>query len=68
MSTDTGPPQGQWKYTTPYQIAPDPPTPKPIPDLVHPEKSLAERAAARFSLAGKHAIGNAQFNLLMQKR
>ncbi|KAL8793858.1 MAG: hypothetical protein Q9195_003584 [Heterodermia aff. obscurata] len=62
MSTDTGPPQGELKYMTPFPIAPDPPTPKPIPDILHAEKSLAERAAARFSLAGKHAIvtGGAQ--------
>lgn len=42
---------------TPFKIADDPPTPQPIPDLVHPEKTPAERAAARFSLAGKKAIG-----------
>ena len=66
MSTDTGPPQGQLKYMTPYPIAPDPPTPKPIPDLLHPEKFLAERAAARFSLAGKHAIGTLLLNPLTE--
>lgn len=57
MTTDTGPPAGQLKYMTPYPIAPDPPTPKPIPDLVYPERTLTQRAAARFSLDGKHAIG-----------
>ncbi|KAL8830344.1 MAG: hypothetical protein Q9191_001485 [Dirinaria sp. TL-2023a] len=59
MSTraDTGPPQGQLKYMTPYTIASDPPEPKPIPDLTHPTASPSERASARFSLAGKHALG-----------
>ena len=59
MDTDTGPPQGNLKYMTPYPIAADPPTPKPIPDLVHPEYSLTQRAISRFSLQGKHAIGMA---------
>lgn len=59
---DTGPPKGELKFMTPFKIADDPPTPQPIPDLVHPEKTPAERAAARFSLAGKKAIvtGGAQ--------
>ena len=57
MSDITGPPQGQLKYMTPFKIADDPPLPKPIPDVVHPAKSTAERAVARFSLAGKTAIG-----------
>lgn len=54
---DTGPPKGEIKFMTPFKIADDPPTPKPIPDLIYPERTLAERAAARFSLAGKSAIG-----------
>ena len=54
---DTGPPKGELKFMTSFKIADDPPTPQPIPDLVHPEKTPAERAAARFSLAGKKAIG-----------
>ncbi|KAL8730807.1 MAG: hypothetical protein Q9181_004536 [Wetmoreana brouardii] len=47
---------------TPYPIAGDPPTPKPIPDLVQPEKTPAERAAMRFSLSGERAVvtGGAQ--------
>ncbi|CAF9921027.1 hypothetical protein IMSHALPRED_005071 [Imshaugia aleurites] len=59
---DTGPPKGEIKFMTPFKIADDPPTPKPIPDLIYPERTLAERAAARFSLAGKSAIvtGGAQ--------
>lgn len=57
MDKNTGPPQGELKYMTPYPIAPDPPTPKPIPDLKNPSQSLAQRAAARFSLQNKHAIG-----------
>ena len=68
MATDTGPPQGQLKYMTPFRIAPDPPTPKPIPDIVHPESSLTERAALRFSLAGKHAIGTAIVNFFQEAR
>ena len=59
MNTDTGPPQGNLKHMTPYPIAADPPMPKPIPDLVHPEYSLTQRAISRFSLQGKHAIGMA---------
>lgn len=42
---------------TPFAIAHDPPTPKPIPNLQYPERTPAERAAARFSLSGRHAIG-----------
>ena len=57
MAEDTGPPKGELKFMTPFKIADDPPTPQPIPNLVHPEKTLAERAAARFSLAGQNAIG-----------
>ncbi len=57
MSTGTGPPQGQLKYMTPYPIADDPPTPRPIPNLSNPSHTLAQRATARFSLDGKHAIG-----------
>lgn len=57
MSTGTGPPQGQLKYMTPYPIADDPPTAKPIPDFSNPSHTLAQRATARFSLEGKHAIG-----------
>ncbi|KAL9633748.1 MAG: hypothetical protein Q9204_003268 [Flavoplaca sp. TL-2023a] len=62
MASSTGPPQGNLKWMTPYPIANDPPTPKPIPDVVQLGKSPAERAAQRFSLAGKHAIitGGAQ--------
>jgi len=55
MSTGTGPPQAQLKYMTPYPIADDPPTPKPIPDFSNPSHTLAQRATARFSLDGKHA-------------
>ncbi|KAL9587864.1 MAG: hypothetical protein Q9203_003323 [Teloschistes exilis] len=62
MASMTGPPQGTLKYMTPYPIANDPPTPKPIPDIVHPHVSPVERAAKRFSLSGKRAIvtGGAQ--------
>ena len=63
MATGTGPPTGTLKLMTPFQIAPDPPTPKPIPDLLHPDKSPAERAAERFSLPGKRAIGRLNFCL-----
>ncbi|KAL8646469.1 MAG: hypothetical protein Q9226_006842 [Calogaya cf. arnoldii] len=56
MAFNAGPPQGELKWMTPYPIAKDPPTPKPIPDVVHPTKTPAERASQRFSLAGKHAI------------
>ncbi|KAI4218014.1 MAG: hypothetical protein L6R36_009165 [Xanthoria steineri] len=56
MASNAGPPQGELKWMTPYPIANDPPTPKPIPDVVHPTKSPAERASQRFSLAGKRAI------------
>ncbi|KAI4235345.1 MAG: hypothetical protein LQ349_003225 [Xanthoria aureola] len=56
MAANAGPPQGELKWMTPYPIANDPPTPKPIPDVVHPTKSPAERASQRFSLAGKRAI------------
>lgn len=57
MAGMTGPPQGTLKYMTPYAIADDPPTPKPIPDLAHPDVSPGERAVKRFSLSGKRAIG-----------
>jgi len=57
MASDTGPPKGEIKLMTPFPIAEDPPPSKPIPDVQYPEKSPAERAAARFSLAGKKAIG-----------
>ena len=57
---DTGPPKGEIKFMTPFKIADDPPTPQPIPNLVHPDKTPAERAASRFSLAGKKAIGGYQ--------
>ncbi|KAL8996227.1 MAG: hypothetical protein Q9169_004205 [Polycauliona sp. 2 TL-2023] len=62
MASSAGPPQGNLKWMTPYPIADDPPTPKPIPDVVHPSKSPADRASQRFSLAGKRAIitGGAQ--------
>ena len=63
MANDTGPPKGQIKFMTPFKIADDPATPKPIPDLLHPDKSRAERAAARFSLSGKRAIGGS-FSLI----
>ncbi|KAL8664324.1 MAG: hypothetical protein Q9202_003139 [Teloschistes flavicans] len=56
MAGMTGPPQGTLKYMTPYAIADDPPTPKPIPDLAHPDVSPGERAVKRFSLLGKRAI------------
>ncbi|KAI4158462.1 MAG: hypothetical protein LQ342_007418 [Letrouitia transgressa] len=58
----TGPPQGSLPMMTPFPVASDPPTPKPIPDVLHPEKTPTERAALRFSLAGKRAIvtGGAQ--------
>jgi len=57
MAESTGPPKGELKYMTPFEVRDDPPTPKPIPDVMHPEKTPAERAAMRFSLAGKKAIG-----------
>lgn len=57
MAADTGPPKGEIKYMTPFPIAPDPPTPQPIPPVLHPEKTPSERATTRFSLAGKRAIG-----------
>lgn len=57
MAADTGPPKGEIKFMTPFKIADDPPPSQPIPDVVHPEKSPADRAIARFSLAGKKAIG-----------
>ena len=57
MADHTGPPQGQLKYMTPFPIAADPPAPKPIPDVKSSANTPAERAAARFSLAGKTAIG-----------
>ncbi|KAL2054864.1 hypothetical protein ABVK25_004686 [Lepraria finkii] len=62
MAADTGPPKGEIKFMTPFKIADDPPPSQPIPDVVHPEKSPADRATARFSLAGKKAIvtGGAQ--------
>ncbi|KAI4126271.1 MAG: hypothetical protein LQ338_003835 [Usnochroma carphineum] len=56
MASSTGPPQGVLKHMTPYPIADDPPTPKPLPDVVHSDRSPAERATERFSLAGKSAI------------
>ena len=57
MAADTGPPTGTIPYMTPFPIAADPPPPKPIPDVLHPEMTLAGRASARFSLNGKRAIG-----------
>ena len=57
MAEQTGPPKGQLKYMTPFQIAADPPTPKPVPDVKSSGNTPAERAVARFSLAGKTAIG-----------
>ncbi|KAL8951545.1 MAG: hypothetical protein Q9222_002483 [Ikaeria aurantiellina] len=56
MASSTGPPQGTLKYMTPFRVASDPAPPKPIPDVVHPTQSPAERATERFSLAGKRAI------------
>ncbi|KAL8712636.1 MAG: hypothetical protein Q9220_003167 [cf. Caloplaca sp. 1 TL-2023] len=57
MAPNTGPPQGTLKYMTPFHVAGEPAPPKPIPDVVHPEKRPAERAKERFSLADKRAIG-----------
>ena len=57
MASQTGPPTGALKYMTPFKIANDPPPPQPIPSVNYPDKSLAERATARFSLAGKSALG-----------
>ena len=57
MAADAGPPQGEIKFMTPFPVGDDPPPSKPIPDITCPEKTLAERAAARFSLAEKKAIG-----------
>ena len=57
MAEHAGPPKGKLKYMTPFKVADDPPTPQPLPAVVHPEKSPAERAQARFSLSGKRAIG-----------
>lgn len=47
---------------TPFPIADDPPPSGPIPEVKQPEKFPADRAIARFSLAGKKAIvtGGAQ--------
>ncbi|KAL8851244.1 MAG: hypothetical protein Q9221_003875 [Calogaya cf. arnoldii] len=56
MASNAGPPHGELKRMTPYPIAKDPPTPKPIPDMLYPSKSPAERASQRFSLASKRAI------------
>ena len=53
----TGPPKGTIPYMTPFPTAADPPSPQPIPDVLHPKMTLAERGSARFSLSGKHAIG-----------
>ena len=64
MAANTGPPTGQLKLMTPFPIAPDPPTPQPIPPLQHPEKTPDERATARFSLSGKHAIGKPTLTIL----
>ncbi|KAL8830562.1 MAG: hypothetical protein Q9170_005680 [Blastenia crenularia] len=62
MAASTGAPQGTLKYMTPYPIASGPPSPKLIPDIVHPDLSPARRAAQRYSLSGKSAIvtGGAQ--------
>jgi len=57
MASETGPPKGEIKLMTPFPIAEDPPPSKPIPDVQYPDQSPAERAAVRFSLAGKKAIG-----------
>lgn len=57
MAADTGPPTGAIPYMTPFPVANDPLPPQPIPDVLHPENTLAERALARFSLSGQHAIG-----------
>lgn len=57
MAADTGPPTGAIPYMTPFPVQDDPTPAQPIPDVLHPEMTLAERASARFSLSGKHAIG-----------
>ena len=57
MADHAGPPKGELKYMTQFKIAEDPPSPLAIPEILHPEKSPAERAALRFSLEGKKAIG-----------
>ena len=54
---DTGPPNGEIKLLTPFIISEDPKLSKPIPDISRPLLTPGERAAARFSLAGKTAIG-----------
>ena len=57
MTDHAGPPEGKLKHMTPFKVANDPPSPLAIPVVSHPEMSLAERAAFRFSLEGKKAIG-----------
>ena len=57
MADHTGPPKGDLKFMTPFKVADDPPPSEPIPQVRYPEKIPTERAIARFSLAGKNAIG-----------
>ncbi|MCJ1275444.1 hypothetical protein MMC21_003247, partial [Puttea exsequens] len=56
MASPTGLPKNEIKLMTPHRIFPSPPPPKPIPDIVQPGSTPAERAASRFSLAGRKAI------------
>ena len=57
MADDTGPPKGDIKFMTTFQVADDPPPSEPIPQVRYPLKTPTERAIARFSLVGKKAIG-----------
>ena len=57
MAADAGPPTGTIPYMTPFPVAADPSPSQLIPDVLHPEMPLAERAIARFSLSRKRAIG-----------
>ena len=57
MADHTGPPKGDLKFMTSFKVADDPPPSEPIPQVRSPEQTPSERAIARFSLAGKKAIG-----------
>ena len=61
MAADTGSPTGTVPFMTPFLIADDPPPPQPIPDVLYPEKTLAERASARFLWAESTRLVNGVF-------